>query len=136
MGLQTTPDAMLAVVDAPGPDVVEILRLIASLKTPVLVVHRADDQAIPLARSQEFARLTGGDPVVIEGSGHEPQYRHPYKLNAIVDRFFAEHYPPERQWMRGPADPAKQAHFRSASGPCRNRTCDLGIKSPLLYQLS
>ena len=22
------------------------------------------------------------------------------------------------------------------SGPCRDRTCDLGIKSPLLYQLS
>jgi hypothetical protein len=21
-------------------------------------------------------------------------------------------------------------------GPCRDRTCDLGIKSPLLYQLS
>jgi hypothetical protein len=25
---------------------------------------------------------------------------------------------------------------RSLNGPCRDRTCDLGIKSPLLYQLS
>src|SRR5581483_1172782 len=25
---------------------------------------------------------------------------------------------------------------RSGNGPCRDRTCDLGIKSPLLYQLS
>jgi hypothetical protein len=24
----------------------------------------------------------------------------------------------------------------AGSGPCRDRTCDLGIKSPLLYQLS
>jgi hypothetical protein len=24
----------------------------------------------------------------------------------------------------------------AANGPCRDRTCDLGIKSPLLYQLS
>jgi hypothetical protein len=25
---------------------------------------------------------------------------------------------------------------REVNGPCRDRTCDLGIKSPLLYQLS
>jgi hypothetical protein len=24
----------------------------------------------------------------------------------------------------------------AVDGPCRDRTCDLGIKSPLLYQLS
>jgi hypothetical protein len=30
---------------------------------------------------------------------------------------------------------AKRPGFRR-SGPCRDRTCDLGIKSPLLYQLS
>jgi hypothetical protein len=35
--------------------------------------------------------------------------------------------------------PAEAGAFRTRNpryGPCRDRTCDLGIKSPLLYQLS
>jgi hypothetical protein len=32
-----------------------------------------------------------------------------------------------------PKNPRLQAIL---DGPCRDRTCDLGIKSPLLYQLS
>ena len=95
MGLETTPDVILATLDAPGPNVEEIHRLIESLKTPVLVVHGADDQVIPLARGEELARLARAELVVIEEAGHEPQYRHPDKLNAILDRFFSDHYPPE-----------------------------------------
>jgi hypothetical protein len=34
---------------------------------------------------------------------------------------------------RPPADPQP---LLGTSGPCRDRTYDLGIKSPLLYQLS
>jgi hypothetical protein len=29
-----------------------------------------------------------------------------------------------------------EEHTTAGDGPCRDRTCDLGIKSPLLYQLS
>jgi pimeloyl-ACP methyl ester carboxylesterase len=94
MGLETTPAVILAIVDAPGPDPDEIRRLIASLTTPVLVIHGTDDQVIPPARSEELARLTGGELAVIEGSGHEPQYRHAVELNSLLDRFFDAHYPP------------------------------------------
>jgi hypothetical protein len=31
---------------------------------------------------------------------------------------------------------ARAARRIFGDGPCRDRTCDLGIKSPLLYQLS
>lgn len=94
MGLQTTPEAILATVDAPGPEPDEVRQLVRTLRPPVLVVHGADDQVIPVARSEELARLTDGELAVIEGAGHEPQYRHPDRFNAILDDFLDKHYPP------------------------------------------
>jgi pimeloyl-ACP methyl ester carboxylesterase len=93
MGLETSPDVILATVAADGPDGDEERRLAAALSTPVLVIHGTDDHVVPLARSEEFARLTGGQLVVIEGSGHEPQYRHPDEVNAVLDSFFDDNYP-------------------------------------------
>jgi pimeloyl-ACP methyl ester carboxylesterase len=61
------------------------------------VIHGSADQVIPLARSEELARLTGGELAVVQGSGHEPQYRHPDEVNALLDSFFDDHYPPDAQ---------------------------------------
>jgi pimeloyl-ACP methyl ester carboxylesterase len=60
----------------------------------VLVIHGTDDQVIPIARSEELARLTGGTLALIEGSGHQPQYRHADQVNAVLDAFLNEHLPP------------------------------------------
>jgi pimeloyl-ACP methyl ester carboxylesterase len=100
MGLETSPDVILATAEADGPDEAEERRLAATLTTPVLVIHGTDDQVIPLARSEELARLTGGELAVVQGSGHEPQYRHPDEVNALLDGFFDDHYPSDSQ----PAD--------------------------------
>jgi pimeloyl-ACP methyl ester carboxylesterase len=83
-----------------GPDEEEERRLAATLTTPVLVIHGTDDHVIPLARSEELARLTGGELAVVQGSGHEPQYRHPDEVNALLDGFFDDHYPPDTQPAR------------------------------------
>jgi pimeloyl-ACP methyl ester carboxylesterase len=93
MGLETSAEVILDTVQADGPDSDEERRLIAALTHPVLVIHGTDDQVIPLARSEELARLTGGTLAVIEGSGHEPQYRHASEVNAFLDSFLVEHYP-------------------------------------------
>jgi pimeloyl-ACP methyl ester carboxylesterase len=93
MGLQTSPEVILDTVDADGLDAEEERRLIAALCQPVLVIHGTDDQVIPIARSAELARLAGGTLAVIEGSGHEPQYRHAAQVNAVLDAFLNEHYP-------------------------------------------
>jgi pimeloyl-ACP methyl ester carboxylesterase len=92
MGLETSPDVILATAEADGPDEEEERRLAAALTTPVLVIHGSADQVIPLARSEELARLTGGELAVVQGSGHEPQYRHPDEVNALLDGFFDAHY--------------------------------------------
>ncbi|MEY2430336.1 MAG: hypothetical protein QOC92_61 [Acidimicrobiaceae bacterium] len=94
MGLQTSPQVILDTVEADGPDAEEERRLIASLSQPVLVIHGTDDHVIPIARSEELARLTGGTLAVVDGSGHEPQYRHAVEVNAVLDTFLNEHYPP------------------------------------------
>ncbi len=98
MGLETSPDVILATLEADGPDEEEERRLVASLAIPVLVIHGSDDQVIPVARSEELARLTAGELAVVQGSGHEPQYRHADRVNSILDDFFNRHYPhePER----------------------------------------
>ena len=93
MGLETSPEVILATVEADGPDADEERRLLAALSTPVLAIHGSDDRVIPLARSEELARVTGGRLSVIEGSGHEPQYRHPDEVNSLLDSFLDEHYP-------------------------------------------
>ena len=97
MGLETSPEVILATVEAEGPDAEEERRLIAALASPVLVIHGTDDQVVPLARSEELARLTGGELAIVQGSGHEPQYRHPEEVNSILDAFFDAHYPPHFQ---------------------------------------
>ena len=94
MGLETSPAVILDTVEADGPDADEERRLVAALSHPVLVIHGTDDRVIPLARSEELARLTGGTLAVIEGSGHEPQYRHANEVNSLLDGFLDEHYPP------------------------------------------
>ncbi len=94
MGLETSPEVILATLEADGTSEEEERHLAATLTTPVLVIHGTDDQVIPLARSEELARLTGGTLAIVEASGHEPQYRHPDQVNALLDGFLEEHYPP------------------------------------------
>lgn len=94
MGLETSPDVILATAEADGLDADEERRLVSSLTMPILVIHGSDDRVIPVARSKELARLTGGELVVIPGAGHEPQYRHAATVNALLDAFLDRHFPP------------------------------------------
>ena len=60
-------------------------------------------------------------PICGDGGGERP-------VDAIIGRPEAARCP-SGTGLRPVSAPA-------LSGPCRDRTCDLGIKSPLLYQLS
>ena len=44
--------------------------------------------------------------------------------------------PENRCRRREPRNHHRSSRPQFTNGPCRDRTCDLGIKSPLLYQLS
>ncbi len=65
-------------------------------------------------------------------------------VGAAYERWDGRGWPGELEGAGVPLASRGRAHDVSmlfarcqvSSGPCRDRTCDLGIKSPLLYQLS
>lgn len=97
MGLETTPEVIIATADAPGIEDAEAEAMAASLDCPVLVIHGDGDEISPLERGRELARLTGGELVVLPGSGHEPQCRIPAQVNQCLDEFLGRHYPASEQ---------------------------------------
>jgi pimeloyl-ACP methyl ester carboxylesterase len=89
MGLQTTPEVLLATGGDGSADVTSDLArdLAARMRCPALVLHGDQDAITPLARGQALAELGGGELVVLPGSGHEPHCRTPEETNAVIDRF-------------------------------------------------
>ena len=51
--------------------------LLAGVRCPVLVIHGDRDWITPVERGRRVAELTGGELVVLEGSGHGPIARDP-----------------------------------------------------------
>jgi pimeloyl-ACP methyl ester carboxylesterase len=94
MGLETSPAAISATVDAPGLGHDEAVGLAQSVRIPTLVIHGDEDAIVNVGRGRELARLCGAQYVELPGGGHEPQSRSPVSTNEIIDGFLAHHYPP------------------------------------------
>ena len=114
-GLDAGREVLECTMDAPaGYETREQAEaLLSRVHCPVLVIHGDDDRITPLACGQRVAALTGGELVVLEGSGHTPQARDPVKVNVLIDAF-AERVlgappQPERRW---------RARSRAASARC------------------
>jgi pimeloyl-ACP methyl ester carboxylesterase len=89
MGLETTPEIVLATVDAPGLDATAARDIASAIACPVLVIHGDADAIAPLAKGAELARLTHGDLHVLPGAGHEPELREADQTNQLIDDFLA-----------------------------------------------
>jgi proline iminopeptidase len=59
---------------------------LASIRVPTLIVHGRQDP-IPLASSEEAARIMGAELVVLENCGHVPYVEQPQALFAAIDTF-------------------------------------------------
>ena len=83
----------------------------------MLAIHGDRDRITPLERGRRIAELTGGELVVLEGSGHAPTARDPVKVNVLMERVRgARARRPgrrERRWTRAP-DRARRALFVSS----------------------
>lgn len=95
MGLETTPDVIIATVEAPALTEAEAERLARSLSCPTLVIHGDGDEITPLHRGQHLASIAGAEMTVLAGSGHEPQCRVPGAFNWVLDRFLDHRYRPK-----------------------------------------
>jgi pimeloyl-ACP methyl ester carboxylesterase/predicted glycosyltransferase len=102
--LETTPEILLthARASAPGKDTV--LEWCRQSRSPVLVIHGTEDEVIPAGRGDALAEATGGELVLMEGSGHIPLARDPVEVNRLIRRFvdrIAGCTKPRTRWIRG-----------------------------------
>jgi hypothetical protein len=86
-GLETDAETMLATQYAPGLTPEESRALCRRVRCPVLVTHGDSDAIASVSRGAAFAEQTGGDLVVLEGSGHAPHLRDPVKVNPLLRDF-------------------------------------------------
>jgi pimeloyl-ACP methyl ester carboxylesterase/predicted glycosyltransferase len=118
--LDTEPEAMIAEREGrQAPAGREAERLCRQVTCPVLVIHGSDDRCQPLARGQRVAELTGGELVVLAGSGHLPHVRDPVRVNRLIIDFIEEKMGVAmhtKVWTRGLNRPKRALYLSSPIG--------------------
>ncbi|MDQ3766504.1 MAG: alpha/beta fold hydrolase [Actinomycetota bacterium] len=100
-GLETTPEILIATALADSIETEnEVRELADKVRCPVMVIHGKEDAIRSHTSGAALARLTGGELVTLEGSGHCPQARDPVKVNLML-RDFVEPRHRVTRWVRG-----------------------------------
>jgi pimeloyl-ACP methyl ester carboxylesterase/predicted glycosyltransferase len=114
-GLETDAETMIATMDAPELTPEEAQELCRRVRCPVLVIYGEHDAISSVSRGAAFAEQTGGELVVLEGSGHAPHIRDPVKVNLLIREFVAPPAPP-RRWVRGKSRRKRALYISSPIG--------------------
>ena len=114
-GLETDGETLLTLSTSRFLSEEEIRSLCGRITCPVLVIHGDADAISPSARGAALADATGGELVLMEGSGHFPHARDPVKVNLLL-RDFIE--PPARptRWVRGKSRRKRALYISSPIG--------------------
>ncbi len=99
-GLETTAETLVATQLRDWLDEEAAREICGRVRCPVLVIQGTDDAITGPGRGIALAEATGGDLVLLEGSGHGPHVRDPVKVNLLL-RDFIKPAPPPRRWVRG-----------------------------------
>ena len=114
-GLETTAETLIATEIGNGLDEAGARELGARVHCPVLVIQGTADAITGPGRGMALAEATGGDLVLLEGSGHGPHVRDPVKVNLLL-REFAVPPPARPRWVRGAARPKRALYISSPIG--------------------
>ncbi len=99
-GLETTPETLIATKHAEELDEAAVRELCGRVRCPVLVIQGTADRITGAGRGIALAEATGGELVLLDGSGHAPHVRDPVKVNLLLRDAVAP--PPlPRRWIRG-----------------------------------
>jgi pimeloyl-ACP methyl ester carboxylesterase/predicted glycosyltransferase len=114
-GLETTAETLIATEIGNGLDEPAARELCARVRCPVLVIQGTADAVTGPGRGIALAEATGGDLVLLEGSGHGPHARDPVKVNLLL-RDFAVPARTRPRWVRGKARPKRVLYISSPIG--------------------
>jgi pimeloyl-ACP methyl ester carboxylesterase/predicted glycosyltransferase len=115
-GLETSPETLIATQIAQGIETEDEVRDLADkVRCPVIVIHGTEDALRSHESGAALARLTGGELISVEGSGHAPHGRDPVKVNLIL-RDFVEPPPPVTRWVRGKSRRRRALYISSPIG--------------------
>ena len=114
-GLETTAETLIATEIGNGMDEETARELCARVRCPVLVIQGTADAITGPGRGIALAEASGGDLVLLEGSGHGPHVRDPVKVNLLL-RDFAVPPRPRPRWARGRARPKRVLYISSPIG--------------------
>jgi pimeloyl-ACP methyl ester carboxylesterase len=90
-GLETEAQTLIATKEAPELTPEEWRTLCRRVRCPVLVIHGDSDALNSPTRAEALADQTGGELVVLEGSGHAPHLRDPVEVNLLLRDFIRRH---------------------------------------------
>ncbi len=106
-GLETDAETLIATELGREPRARTTARELAGrVRCPVLVIQGSEDAITGPGRGIALAEATGGELVVLEGSGHGPHARDPVKVNLLLRDFVA---PPRAARALGARQVAPQA---------------------------
>jgi pimeloyl-ACP methyl ester carboxylesterase/predicted glycosyltransferase len=114
-GLETDAQTMLATQYGPGLTSEESRALCQRVRCPVLVIHGEGDAIASVTRGAALAEQTGGELVVLDGSGHAPHLRDPVKVNLLL-RDFIVPPKPAASWVRGKSRRRRALYISSPIG--------------------
>ncbi len=86
-GLDTSPEVLLAPEDLPAKTKEEVEAICRQVQCPVLIIQGDQDNCQPIERSRVLEATTGGRYVLLPGSGHIPNARHPVLVNRLIAGF-------------------------------------------------
>jgi pimeloyl-ACP methyl ester carboxylesterase len=90
-GLETTGE-MLVTAQTAAKLTEKTAREVASrVRCPVLVIQGSEDAILSPTRGAACAEHTGGELVMLEGSGHGPHVRDPVQINLLLRDFIGRH---------------------------------------------
>jgi pimeloyl-ACP methyl ester carboxylesterase/predicted glycosyltransferase len=114
-GLETTGETLALTYLAPPLKPEELSQLAGGVRCPVLVIHGESDAINSASRGIALAEHTGGQLVLLEGSGHAPHVRDPVRVNVLL-RDFVKPAAPPRRWVRGRSRRRRALYISSPIG--------------------
>ncbi len=113
-GLETTAETLMATLLRQELDEQAVRGLCRRVRCPVLVLQGTDDAITGPGRGVALAEETGGELVLLEGSGHGPHVRDPVTVNLLLRDVIAPPRPVRR--VRGRARRKRALYLSSPIG--------------------